>query len=1374
MPPYKGSIGRGIYFADNPQTAAYYGQKVHEVDVDLKNPLIIDACRDGEQINYRNPPEVDEGHYDSILVGENVPPFDVLIGGQWHEIRDGNDLEGIGAIAKTAGHDAVFFSNARYGSSANNEVLIFDPSVITQYHGSRKVAPAWDNLPSWKRQIEDIQWEKQAQTQAPPARGALTNWYQERERQKASYKAKRQEAARLPCAPYQGYLFHGTPLAGAVDMIQNGIHPSDHGELQSPLLSVSVNGEMLHMFSDGEKNTGFVFDVNFAKVVTLDEVHYALAACESGDFIDDLLEKNPGMEERLKQLGYEDRWNRVGMNEGELVGIFPDVDAFILPGFDSTNLRAEAEMAVTERGCEKLEHMIEYVYIRDHEFDAAEGIAKLKEIGKLMESGQTVDQAYAIVIEGAEPPSLPGAPNPNQLEMKMAQSDTPDFEAALKEIDANEKYDEEVGVHYLGEGDERCETGICTSTAKWLAKRLGGEVRGYHTEAGSGRIGEDCFGHDFCLVQNRWIVDWWASRLLESQAVWDLQDPDQQARIKALYGDPSGWEPLTPTVKTAAVVKTEKLGLWLGYVDSQDAVHADRTEILDAEHQGADALRPWRFRYLEGDHHVVWWDDELETEIGQEKAQRVTDFFAARGFVVKRHQAGSSGFEIKTAQSTPPMIIIGVVDPNGYIDSEAVETDGMADTHSSRWDAPHNRRWRWYQSMNVVSWYTMPDEHDRQSVADHLLDRYEIVIRGHKSSTKFIEASAQSELPDLSGPALDQTVYHGSIFTLVDGMFTELDSNYSDWKAVWFTEDWGAAEEFAKTYHPPEAGQYPVVLRCRLRLEKPAYLNFGSAELEDWKDIYGVRDIRELINPLRAAGYDGWVTQGSLGYISYDDLCAFDQSWEIQAAAVLLNNDWSSFMPLDQINDYVRQQTQKPIRSVCSFCKRIINSDHTPGEIAGPVQPEDSHGCCSVCRPLVLDNAMKKSKLVSASTEPDPFEVLTQQMKERDYSYEPAWDPKRETTGALSIGGYRYPTFIAPDAKARIALDSTDLYLYKGSVRVGDPSVRNPKQWTLQGLIVNPEVRGQGVGGQTLQHLQEAADAAGVTLIAEPVQMRQFVARGQQALTTKQLTDWYLRHGWKQREPGSNQILIREPKTVVASLKQRMQKTAGLFDGAAVKVGDRIYGPDPTHYDALWRAADNGAFEPDIHNGSDILPFVEKQPNAFDSLLEKFKAVEGFVKGRQFFNREEAATTVQQAGIQLDSTMLCSEDGDHDPRIMGGNVYASWYKQAQNGLIRYSAKKKTLAVDLDAIKNSKLDKPFKGVKKALLEIRKAGCGIQIYSDKIERYEDRRKIQRWLERHRISYDDLVITGEEPTKDYKPIKFEGEWDAVYMKSQTDSVS
>ena len=140
MPSCRGGLGSGVYFGERPETAEYYAGdrgKVLRREMDIKNPLIIDAA---EGINYRTPPEYD-GTYDedegwqpnpdaidSILVGQSVPPFDVLIGGEWHPIRDGYDLQDIGPMAMEAGHDAVIARYIRHSYGGPNEEVLVLPT----------------------------------------------------------------------------------------------------------------------------------------------------------------------------------------------------------------------------------------------------------------------------------------------------------------------------------------------------------------------------------------------------------------------------------------------------------------------------------------------------------------------------------------------------------------------------------------------------------------------------------------------------------------------------------------------------------------------------------------------------------------------------------------------------------------------------------------------------------------------------------------------------------------------------------------------------------------------------------------------------------------------------------------------------------------------------------------------------------------------------------------------------------------------------------------------------------------------------------------------------------------------------------------------
>jgi hypothetical protein len=176
MPAYPGSIGEGIYLSENRETASGYGSNVHIVEVQIDKPLIIDACRDGDEINYRIAPEIEEhyqqtGGFDSILVGETIPPFDVLIGGQWHPVRDRWDMESIGDLAERAGHDAVFFYNVRHHSSLNDEILLLKPEKIVRQIGIEpaKQPKSWYATASEKQPLTACGWCKREIVDGKPA-----------------------------------------------------------------------------------------------------------------------------------------------------------------------------------------------------------------------------------------------------------------------------------------------------------------------------------------------------------------------------------------------------------------------------------------------------------------------------------------------------------------------------------------------------------------------------------------------------------------------------------------------------------------------------------------------------------------------------------------------------------------------------------------------------------------------------------------------------------------------------------------------------------------------------------------------------------------------------------------------------------------------------------------------------------------------------------------------------------------------------------------------------------------------------------------------------------------------------------------------------
>lgn len=104
--------------------------------------------------------------------------------------------------------------------------------------------------------------------------------------------------------------------------------------------------------------------------------------------------------------------------------------------------------------------------------------------------------------------------------------------------------------------DDATSATVCTNYAIHIARALPGRVRlfGYYEEDNpTARTAQAVGGHDFAVVDDRFIVDPWI-RLVESMSdriFFDLDDPTDAAIIADLYGDRARWieaeaETLTP------------------------------------------------------------------------------------------------------------------------------------------------------------------------------------------------------------------------------------------------------------------------------------------------------------------------------------------------------------------------------------------------------------------------------------------------------------------------------------------------------------------------------------------------------------------------------------------------------------------------------------------------------------------------------------------------------------------------------------------------------------------------------------------------------------------------------------------------------------
>lgn len=86
---------------------------------------------------------------------------------------------------------------------------------------------------------------------------------------------------------------------------------------------------------------------------------------------------------------------------------------------------------------------------------------------------------------------------------------------------------------------------ICTTAARHIAERFNGQVLGYHSVNNPGAdIGlPNLDGHDFALIDDRWLVDYWAWHVarLVTTPIFDLKDRLDHADVHWLYGDAGRW-----------------------------------------------------------------------------------------------------------------------------------------------------------------------------------------------------------------------------------------------------------------------------------------------------------------------------------------------------------------------------------------------------------------------------------------------------------------------------------------------------------------------------------------------------------------------------------------------------------------------------------------------------------------------------------------------------------------------------------------------------------------------------------------------------------------------------------------------------------------
>jgi GNAT superfamily N-acetyltransferase len=108
---------------------------------------------------------------------------------------------------------------------------------------------------------------------------------------------------------------------------------------------------------------------------------------------------------------------------------------------------------------------------------------------------------------------------------------------------------------------------VCTNCARRIIELNGGhgEIYGWHEgdnpTAVVANTSHENAGHDFAVIDGRYLVDAWAKNVEESspRAVFDLENPDDVREVRHLFGDPTTW------VRAAAPMAADDLKFAPGY-----------------------------------------------------------------------------------------------------------------------------------------------------------------------------------------------------------------------------------------------------------------------------------------------------------------------------------------------------------------------------------------------------------------------------------------------------------------------------------------------------------------------------------------------------------------------------------------------------------------------------------------------------------------------------------------------------------------------------------------------------------------------------------------------------------------------------------------
>jgi len=166
----------------------------------------------------------------------------------------------------------------------------------------------------------------------------------------------------------------------------------------------------------------------------------------------------------------------------------------------------------------------------------------------------------------------------------------------------------------------------------------------------------------------------------------------------------------------------------------------------------------------------------------------------------------------------------------------------------------------------------------------------------------------ENPIEEINSIELNGTVYHGSSVDLTEDdatLISELREDYSDWDAVWVSDEESIAEEFSENSNwGDEDSLLYVVYEIEANCDNLAELPYDLTQ--ELKEFYGLEDFREIIPTLTQNGYNGWLTTGSIGNRQYEDYALFNPSClQIKRVKFLVGDEWTEYMSIQEGEEFL-------------------------------------------------------------------------------------------------------------------------------------------------------------------------------------------------------------------------------------------------------------------------------------------------------------------------------------------------------------------------------------------------------------------------------------------------------------------------------------